>query len=80
MESKISKSQFKARALELFREIESTGESLVVTDHGRPALEVRLYRSRQREPLEVLRNSVITYTNPTEPVGDDMWEAVRDPT
>lgn len=77
MESKISKSQFKARALELFREIESTGESLVVTDHGRPALEVRLYRSKERDPLEVLRNSVITYINPTEPVGDDMWEAAR---
>lgn len=77
MESKISKSQFKAKALELFREIESTGESLVVTDHGRPALEVRLYRSKERAPLEVLRNSVITYINPTEPVGDDMWEAAR---
>lgn len=77
METKISKSQFKAKALELFREIESTGEGLVVTDHGRPALEVRPYRSKEREPLAVLRNSVITYADPTEPVGEDMWEAVR---
>ena len=43
VESKISK--FKAQALELFREIEQTGASagtsMIITDHGRPALEVR---------------------------------------
>ena len=34
----------KAQALELFRQIDASGESLVNTDHGRPALEVRPYR------------------------------------
>lgn len=36
----ISKSQLKARMLEVFREIERTGEGIIVTDHGRPALRV----------------------------------------
>jgi len=37
----ISKSQFKTQALALFREIETSGQALVITDHGRlsgPAL------------------------------------------
>ncbi len=32
----VSKSRFKAQALELFHQVESSGEPLVVTDHGRP--------------------------------------------
>jgi len=57
---RVSKSQFKAHALELFRQVEASGESLVVTDHGRPALEVRPYRpidSPTADPLEALRGS-----------------------
>lgn len=77
METKISKAKFKAKALELFRQIEATGESLVVTDHGRPTLEVRPYRSNERPPLDVLHGSVIRYIEPTKPVSDDAWEAMR---
>lgn len=73
----VSKSEFKARALEFFRQVEASGESVIVTDHGKPALEVRPYRSVQRDPLDVLRGSVVRYVNPTEPVGDDEWEAAQ---
>lgn len=75
-EVRVSKSDFKAKALEYFREVEATGESMVVTDHGKPALEVRPYRSLDRDPLEVLRGSVIRYDDPTEPV-DAEWEAAQ---
>jgi antitoxin (DNA-binding transcriptional repressor) of toxin-antitoxin stability system len=37
----ISKGRLKAKMLEYFREVERTGEPLVVTDHGRAVLEVR---------------------------------------
>ena len=30
----VSKTQFKAHALALFREIEASGEAVVITDHG----------------------------------------------
>jgi len=40
----VSKSHFKAHALELFQEIEASGQPLVVTDHGRLTLEIRPYR------------------------------------
>lgn len=73
----ISKSEFKSKALEYFRQIESSGESIIVTDHGKPALEVRPYRGHSRPPLEVLRGSVVRYDNPMEPVAVDDWDAAQ---
>ena len=72
----VSKSQFKAKALEYFRTIEQSGESVIITDHGRPALEIRPYRKAEKDPLEQLRGSVLHYEKPTEPVAEDEWEAM----
>jgi hypothetical protein len=77
MKKRVSKSVFKARALEFCREIESTGESLVLTDHGRPVLEVRPYEENDSDPLDTLRRSVVRYERPTDPVADDEWEIGR---
>lgn len=73
----ISKTQFKARALEIFRQVEASGEPVIVTDKGRPTIEVRRYRGDQRSPLERLKGSVIELTDPFEPVGEDDWEALN---
>jgi antitoxin (DNA-binding transcriptional repressor) of toxin-antitoxin stability system len=75
---RVSKSRFKAQALELFRQVEASGEPLVVTDHGRPTLEVRPYRPARSdaEPLEVLRGSVLRFDDPFAPVGENDWEAL----
>lgn len=72
----VSKSQFKAKALEFFRQVEASGEPLIVTDKGLPAIEVRRYRADTRQPLERLRGSVVEFNQPTEPVGEDDWEAL----
>ena len=72
----ISKSEFKAKALEYFRQVESSGTSLIVTDHGKPSIEIRPYHGTERSPLEILAGSVLEYVNPTEPVGEDDWEAL----
>lgn len=74
--NQVSKSEFKAKALEFFRLVEASGESMVVTDHGKPALEVRPYRNVDRNPLDVLRGSVVRYDDPTAPV-DVEWEAAQ---
>jgi len=73
----VSKSEFKAKALEYFRRVETSGQSVVVTDHGRPTLEVRRYRSVDRNPLDVLRDSVVRYDNATDPVAEEEWEAAQ---
>jgi antitoxin (DNA-binding transcriptional repressor) of toxin-antitoxin stability system len=77
MTAPISKSAFKARALEIFRQVEASGEPVVITDHGEPKLEVRPYRAPNRDPLEALRGSVLRYDDPTEPVGVEDWDAAR---
>ena len=69
----ITKSYFKAHALELFRQVETTGVSLIVTDRGKPTIEVRAHRADKRTPLECLRGSVVAYTSPTDPVD---WEVL----
>jgi antitoxin (DNA-binding transcriptional repressor) of toxin-antitoxin stability system len=74
----VSKSRFKAQALELFRQVEASGEPLVITDHGRPTLEVRPYRPARfdADPLEELRGSVLRFDDPFAPVGENDWEAL----
>jgi hypothetical protein len=77
MSKQVSKSQFKAKALELFRQIETSGEPLIVTDHGQPKLEVRRYRPSTQTPLDVLRGSLLRYDDPMDPVGVEEWDAAR---
>ena len=72
----ISKSEFKARALEFLRQVEVSGKSVVITDRGRPTVEIRRYRADQREPLEILKGSVLAFKDPLEPVATDDWEVL----
>ena len=36
----ISKGKLKAKMLEIFRQLESSGDELIVTDHGKPVLKI----------------------------------------
>lgn len=78
MQEAISKSVFKAKALELFREVEKSGKSIIVTDHGKPTIEVRPYSSAQISPLDLLQGSVTRFEDPTAPIAQDDWEALGD--
>jgi prevent-host-death family protein len=42
----VSKSSLKAKMLEYFRQVEETGEELVVTDNGRPVAKVVAIRAK----------------------------------
>ena len=74
----VSKSRFKAQALELFRQVEASGEPLVITDHGRPTLEVRPYRPARPDanPLAELRGSVLRFDDPFAPACENDWQAL----
>lgn len=74
---RISKSRFKAQALEIFRQVQSTGQPVVITDRGTPVLKLIPYREDPRAALKALRDSVVRYRAPTRPVGDDEWESAR---
>jgi len=73
---KLSKSEFKAKALEIFRMVENTGESVLVTDRGVPTIEVRRYTEQLRSPKEILYGSVMAFEVPLKPTGEK-WEALE---
>jgi len=76
MTQTISKSKFKPHALEYFRQIEKTGEDLIITDHGKPVLKVLPYAEKPSKILTTLRGSVLKYDGPTLPVGEK-WESMK---
>ena len=78
MTEHVSKSKFKAKALEYFRQVETSGEPLIITDHGKPSLEIRPVAADKRDPFEILKGSVLWYDRPFDPaVDEDEWEALR---
>jgi len=77
MASTISKSRFKAQALEYFRKVQDTGEEVIITDRGQPVLKIVPYLESPTDALKKLRNSVIRYKYPLEPVGLEDWEALN---
>ncbi|HSR69172.1 MAG TPA: type II toxin-antitoxin system prevent-host-death family antitoxin [Acidobacteriota bacterium] len=78
MQEFVSKSKFKPQALEYFRNVESTGKTLIITDHGRPVLKIVPYQEDEPdEILSSLRGSVLEYRDPTEPLAEEEWEAAQ---
>ena len=77
MEEMISKSKFKPRALKYFRQVEKTGKELIISDRGKPVLKIVPYTENPEEALKVLRDTVVKYDDPTEPVGLEDWKALK---
>ena len=78
MKTEISKSAFKAQALEVMRSVEESGKEVIITSHGKPALVIKPYQvDAVKSPLEQLEGSVLSFDNPTDPVAEDDWEAGR---
>lgn len=76
MSRTVSKSQFKPKALEYLRQVEQSGEGIVITDRGRPVVRVEPYSSGE-EVLELLRGVLLRYDDPTEPVSVEDREAAK---
>jgi antitoxin (DNA-binding transcriptional repressor) of toxin-antitoxin stability system len=79
MTQTISKSKLKANMLRIFREIEESGEELIVTDHNRPALIVRPIKRKRsideifgpyRGKMKILEEDI------NSPTAED-WEALQ---
>lgn len=80
----VSKGRLKAKMLEYFREVEATGETLVVTDHGREVLEVRPIKriSATEQVLAEYAAGGPSKLPPAEelmePLPAEEWEALRE--
>lgn len=73
----VSKSQFKSQVLEYLRVVEKKKQPLIVTHGGKPVIKVSPYQEDSQQVLKSLRGLVTHYENPTEPVGENDWEALR---
>lgn len=73
----MSKSRFKAQALEVFRQVERTGQPVIITDRGKPVLKLVPFRDDPDAALRVLRETVVKYDAPTKPVAESDWESNR---
>jgi hypothetical protein len=62
MEKRVSKAVFKAKACELFRQVETLGEVVVVTDRGQPTVEIRRYRNTHQGSWDLLRASIVHFS------------------
>jgi len=67
----VSKSEFSTRVREYLQLVETSGEKLIVTEHGSPVLEIHPYRAHESRPLDILRGSVMHYDRPADPVEND---------
>ncbi|NQX03107.1 type II toxin-antitoxin system prevent-host-death family antitoxin [bacterium] len=82
----VSKGKLKAKMLEYFREVERTGEPLIVTDHGREVLEIRPLAKKPMTTKEVLawyRSGPGAGILPSaaelmRPVPEEEWEVLRE--
>lgn len=69
----VSKSKFKPRAFAYLRKAEQ-GETVCITDHGRPVVDIVPHGSHDDQILRELRGVIQTYSEPTRPI-DVVWEA-----
>lgn len=69
----VPKSKFKPRAFAYLRRVEK-GDSVCITDHGRPVADILPHRAEDDRELAELRGLVLRYDRPTDPV-DVQWEA-----
>lgn len=75
MSRAVSKSEFKPRALEYLRQVEQTGEAIVITDRGRPVARIEPYAAGD-DSLAVLRGLIVKYDDPLRPVAEEDWEVL----
>ncbi|OGG02989.1 hypothetical protein A2W14_04395 [Candidatus Gottesmanbacteria bacterium RBG_16_37_8] len=79
MQTIVSKSQFKPRALEYLRKVEQEKKPLTITHAGKPVVKVVPIKEKDEDEklLKELRNSVLWYGDIVSPVGIDDWEALK---
>ena len=74
MHQEISKSVFKAQALEIMRGVEETGDEVVITAHGKKSLIIKPYKDNSVSPMEKLKGSVVSFSDPFSSVAEEDWE------
>ena len=70
--------EFKAKCLALMDRVARTGETIVVTKHGKPVAELRPHRAPPARSLIGLHKGLIKISGDiVSPIGTDLWEALE---
>jgi antitoxin (DNA-binding transcriptional repressor) of toxin-antitoxin stability system len=74
----ISKSKLKAQMLQIFRQIEQSGEEIIVTDNNRPVLRIQPIAKNLsfKEVFGAYDGKVIYHEDINTPTTDE-WEALK---
>lgn len=72
----MSKSKLKTHMLQVFREIERTGEEVIVTDNNRPVLRIQPINRKLgvNEVFAPYRGQAVWHENPDAPTTDEWSE------
>lgn len=72
----VSKSKLKAQMLQIFRQIEESGEELIVTDRNQPVLRIQPIKPKRtvEEIFADWQGKVIFYEDPNTPTTDEWTE------
>ena len=75
----ISKSKLKANMLRIFREIEESGETLIVTDRNQPTLVIHPIKSKRKvdEVFAPYRGKMRILEEDVNAPTDEDWEALQ---
>lgn len=76
----VSKSKFKAKALEYFRLVELKNESFVITHNNNPVAKVVPIKSKEKTSEDIFKElggSILKYDHPFDPVGLEDWEVLK---
>ncbi len=74
----VSKSEFKAKALQYLRMVEQSKQQLLISHNGKPVVQINPYVKEDEDTiLKKLGNSITYVGNITDPVGVDDWEALK---
>ncbi len=69
----VSKSVLKSKMLAIFREIESTGEELLVTDNNKPVLKVVPLKNKKLKDLFAPYRGKMIYREPLDKPTQSEW-------
>lgn len=73
----LTKTTFKAQALEHLRRVQATKRPLIIMEKGKPVLKVIPYAQDLDAEISKFRGMLIQYDDPTKPVAAEDWALIQ---
>ena len=74
----VSVSEFKAKCLAIIERVRLTGEPILITKNGKPAVTIESFSKKQHAKFGYARGEFQITGDILEPLSDQGWEALQD--